>query len=220
MKKTKHKIMFSLIFSIALVGAISYFAINNSNNTKATASSDSFSQESTEQLEEKIVYLGKEQAENEIIFLFDYSCPYCHEWINKVFPKIQDELIKTGKVKFRAQSMVYLNETSLKLSKIDQNIKVYYPKKYFNFFLDIMKSSAYENDDKISKYINNIPEKYALNEDKINQEPAIDVINLTRKYTRDYEIDSVPTVIVNGQVVEDSFNIKEIQSYLNKFVKY
>ena len=67
----------------------------------------------------------------------------------------------------------------------------------------------------IDQLINDSLKKYGFQKDKILKEPKMDVINLTRKYTRKYEIDSVPTVIVNGKKLNDPFNVDEIRSNLS-----
>ncbi len=194
--------IFVLIFGIIILSSIAVVKLND----KAVATNKK------ETNAETIVYLGKEKAKNEILFVFDYSCPYCHQWISEKFPDIYDKFIKTGIAKFRSQSMVYLNENSFKLSKIDQNIKVFYPEKYFEFFLKVMNGDHKIN---IDQLINDSLKKYGFQKDKILKEPKMDVINLTRKYTRKYEIDSVPTVIVNGKKLNDPFNVDEIRSNLS-----
>lgn len=40
-----------------------------------------------------IVYLGNEDSPNEILFIFDYECPYCHEWIEEHFSTMKNGLI-------------------------------------------------------------------------------------------------------------------------------
>lgn len=218
-KKTTKIIAFSGIL-VVLIGFIIFFSVNNESKTNNVAASENKTSETSEKEsaseEESLVYLGKSQAENEIILLFDYSCPYCHKWISEVFPKVESELIQSGKAKFRTQSMVYLNELSLKFAKMDQNIKVYQPDKYYSFFFDVMSNETYFNltGDTVNDYVSDLQTKYNLQDNVINEAPKLDVINLTRKYTKKYNVESVPTVIVNGKVVEDPFNYSEIRSDL------
>lgn len=160
--------------------------------------------------EEAIVYLGNENAENEVLLAFDYSCPHCHRWIKEVFPELEP-LIEKGTVKLRTQSMVYLNENSLRLSKLDQNLKKNQPNEYFNLFFKLMDDENIDNWG-TDTYIEELVEEFHLNSEKLLSEPNIDVINITRAYTKNLEIEYVPTIFVNEKKVEDPFSIKEIVS--------
>ena len=50
-----------------------------------------------------------------------------------------------GDIKFRTQSMAWLNENSFKLSTIDQNLKLQHPESYFDIFVGLMKEKQIEN---------------------------------------------------------------------------
>ena len=148
--------------------------------------------------EETIVFLGNPEAENEMILLFDYVCPYCYQWMEEVFPFINEKWVESGKVMFRTQCLVLLSETSLQLSKIDQNLKDHYPELYYEVF--------FANDDinEIDSWLEDIKN---LDHRLIENEPRIDTLTLTRKYVRTYALESVPTVIVNGEDVDNPFDI-------------
>lgn len=166
--------------------------------------------------EENLVYLGNEAAENEILLVFDYSCPGCKAWVEDVLPELEEDYIQTTKAKFRMQSMVYLNDASLLLSKFDQNLKKYNESEYYQISRRIM-SDAQDEDQEIwgtQAYIDEIISEYDLEAKKLLQTPEIDAINVTRKYTRGLEIEVVPTVYVNGEKIEDPFNIREIASLI------
>jgi hypothetical protein len=56
--------------------------------------------------------------------------------------------------------------------------------------------------------------KYNLDENKVKSDPSEDVLSITRSYTKTYEVEYVPTLIVNGSKVADPFNINEIEKLL------
>ncbi|NYF25490.1 DsbA family protein [Sporosarcina sp. JAI121] len=45
-------------------------------------------------------FLGEESAPVEIVEFGDYKCPSCRDFNDRLFPVIQEELVKTGKAKF------------------------------------------------------------------------------------------------------------------------
>ena len=203
MKKTgnlqKKSLVILLLVVIAAV-AVYFFIEKGSSNSEEPSTDLKVSIEETE--EETLIYLGDGEAENEMIFLFDYSCPYCYEWMNEVFPIVYEKWIETGEMKFRTQSLVLLSELSLQLSKVDQNIRDHYPKLYFDLFL--------ANDDihAIDDWLEDIMDFDAT---LLEQDLDVDPLSVTRKYVRNFEVEYVPTVVINGEKIEDSFSIEMLE---------
>ncbi len=202
-------IIIAVLLVILLAFLIYYFTNNQTSKESYIQYQTSFIEDET------IVYLGKAERENEVLFIFDYSCIWCSRWIDEIFPRIK-QLIDEDKVKFRTQSMVFLNEASLQLSKLDQNIKEYYPDKYFDIFSQIITDGLREDLEQLlaNNYIDKLLAGHQLDSNILHDEPKIDVINLTRKYTNELNIESVPTIIVNGAKVTDPFSLEDIEKLL------
>jgi protein-disulfide isomerase len=165
--------------------------------------------------EETSIYQGKEDAPNEILFVFDYACPYCKSWEVTVFPQISG-WIEEGTVKYRTQSMVFLSDISSKLADFDQNLKRNYPDLYPEINAKIMIDGHNEVDDwATNSYLEKLIKDYELNKNKMLATPKVDSISITRQYTKKFGIDAVPTVFVNGEKVKDPFDTNEIKSLMN-----
>lgn len=200
------------IFIALFIILLSFFIYNNLSKQ---SSKDNYQYQTSFIENESIVYLGDETVKNELLFVFDYSCIWCSRWIDEVFPYIM-QWVDDGKIKFRTQSMVFLNEASLQLSELDQNLKQEDPDKYFAVFSQIMNDGLKEDLEQLlaNHYLDEFIANHQLNEQDIQAEPEIDVIHLTQTYTNGLTIESVPTVVVNGEKVVDPFDIKEIESFL------
>lgn len=205
--KTAGKSPVTIIHNDETNGSDTTTAVDNSNNESVAINTDPIGDK------ELLVYLGNENATNEILLAFDYSCPYCHKWIREIYPSIE-KFIQDGNVKLRTQSMVYLDENSLKLAKIDQNLKRYDSSHYFNVFFTLMNSDM-SGDWATDAYLTNLFTQYQLDKNELYEEPKLDVINVTRKYTKALQIEGVPAVFVNGNFVENPFSLEEIQSFFN-----
>ena len=207
----KKKIVFIFIasFIIFLSFFIYYYISKQLSENRHSQNPTSFIPD------ESIVYLGDESVENELLFIFDYSCVWCSRWIDEIFPHIK-QLVDEGKIKFRTQSMVFLNEASLQLSILDQNMKEHDSDKYFAVFSQIVMDGLNEDLELLlaNNYLDELTSSYQLDNQIVHSEPNIDVINLTRNYTNGLNIESVPTVIVNGEKVDDPFDIKAIEGLL------
>lgn len=159
------------------------------------------------------VYLGQADVENEILLVFDYSCVYCHEWMNDIFPSIEQTYIDTEQVKFRTQPMVYLNDQSLKLANFDQNLKRNYPELYFPILKKMM--NEYQLEDWGSEvYLKQLIYANDLDHTLLDY-PKIDALNITREYTKALDVEGVPTAYVNGVKMKNPFDLKELKSYLD-----
>ncbi len=165
--------------------------------------------------EDNSVFLGDKAAPNEMIFIFDYSCPYCSIWMADYLPTVQDEWIDSGKVKFRMISVGFLNEASVRLASLDHNLQKHYPASYFDVAFDILKDSLEEDDQwGTDQYIKIVLDEHELDMDRLNDEVDIDV--KTEEIQGKYDIEFVPTVILNGEKVEDPMNLDDVESLLNE----
>ncbi len=162
-----------------------------------------------------LVYKGNGDADNELLFLFDYACSWCSIWIDDVYPTIQTDYIDTGKLKFRSQAMVYVNEASLRLANLDQNIKKHAPETYDQIFHQIIGDTKLIESEGLNwgtdEYINDLIETYQLDQDLMTAVPELDSIQVSRTYTRALEIEFVPSLYINGIKLEDPFDLAEIE---------
>lgn len=168
--------------------------------------------------EERYLYYGDETAKQELLFVFDYSCSWCKKWMDEVFPTVNEEIIAPGIAKYRSQAMVFVNAASLKLANFDQSIKETHPEHYYEIQMELMNELA---DEEVAnwgtdEYLIEKVQKFGIDSKVATSSPSNDVINLTRNYTRNLDVEYVPTLYVNGVKVEDAFNVEEIKSYLNQ----
>ena len=159
------------------------------------------------------LYMGDKKAKNEIFLAFDYSCPHCHRWIKELFPTIK-KWTKEGKVKFRTQSMVFLDENSLSLAKFDQNVKRNYPDLYYDIFQSLISDSN-QTSGGVRLSIEQTIVTYNLDREKVISESKVDPNIISKKYTEALHINSVPLVVVNGHKIDSPFSIEEIKSYFH-----
>lgn len=207
MNKTSKNRLFIIIGLVVVALALFLiFQLNkDANNDKGSESETMLNDGET------IVYLGDDNATNEILFAFDYSCPWCTVWVEEILPDLK-EYIESGDTKLRTQSLGLLNPISLKLSQVDQNLKVHYANDYYDVFQEVIKDSS---DIEITDaYLEELATKYDLDSDVLLGSTDLNMTNITNEYLEDYNIESVPAVIINGEKVEDPFDLEEIEAML------
>src|SRR5699024_531117 len=144
----KHR--FTIIVVGMIIGAIILIAFLNA--TKST-------KKNMEPVENQtLIYQGDQNADNEMLFLFDYACHWCSVWINDIYPIIKSDYIDQEELKFRTQAMVYVNESSLQFANLDQNIKKYAESDYDQIFQQIIVDAESETNWGSEQYINDLLE--------------------------------------------------------------
>lgn len=200
----KHR--FTFIVVGVIIGAIVLIAFLNA--TKST-------KKNMEPVENQtLIYQGNENADNEMLFLFDYACHWCSVWINDIYPIIKSDYIDQDELKFRTQAMVYVNDSSLQFANLDQNLKKYAQADYDHIFYQIIVDAESEPNWGSEQYINDLIEIYQLDHELLLAEPDLDSIQVSRTYTRALEVDVVPTLYINGIKVEDPYDLNQIDKLL------
>ena len=168
---------------------------------------------------ENKVKLGNENAENTIVLAFDYSCPWCHKWMGEVLPVIQEKYLDIGKANYIGQPLVLLSQSSLLLSHVDYYMEKNQPEKLYEIQTRMAKESNNENWG-TEEYVHVLLGEYGINigiEELEQHNP--DPISLTRNYTKNFGVEVVPTLYINGMKLSNAFDLEEIEKVLNGEIK-
>src|SRR5699024_10500733 len=124
---------------------------------------------------QELIYLGNEDTDNELLFMFDYACPWCAVWVDEILPELESDYIDTGDLKLRTQAMVYVNDASLRLANFDQNIKQHAPDQYHQIYKQIITDTPFYQDGQsnwaIEEYIKDWIESYQHDEADMFSDP-------------------------------------------------
>jgi protein-disulfide isomerase len=162
-------------------------------------------------LEEKVA-LG--EGEHEIVFVFDYSCPWCKKWMETVLPEIEERWIDTGEATFKGQPLVLLNEQSQLLANVDYNVERLIPDRYYEVQRAIGLDSGTDGFG-TEAYARELASDFNLNADEL-LENHVDVgIQNSRLFTRDFGVQYVPTVYVDGIQLMDAFSLEEMEQVMD-----
>src|SRR5690625_808828 len=156
-----------------------------------------------------------DESENNISFVFDYSCPWCSIWMEEIYPEV-NSLQEDYNIDFTVQSLAILNEDSLTLAKIDDNIKANYPTEYFEYLTEVLGDLLHEEELNLDHYINEMINQFGFDKEIVLKEPDTDINHATKQLVEDLSIESVPTIIVNDEKVLDPFDVKEIEQKLSQ----
>lgn len=162
-------------------------------------------------LEDKVA-LG--EGEHEIVFVFDYSCPWCKKWMEEVLPEIEERWLDTGEATFKGQPLVLLNEQSQLLANVDYNVERLIPDRYYEVQRAIGLDSGSDGFG-TEAYARELASEFDLDADEL-LENHVDVgIQNSRLFTRDFGVAYVPTVYVNGIRLADAFSLDEMAQVMD-----
>lgn len=163
-------------------------------------------------LEDKVA-LG--DGSHEIVFVFDYSCPWCKKWMESVLPEIESRWIETGEATFKGQPLVLLNERSQLLASVDANAERVMPERYYALQRHIGLDAETVEDFGTEAYVHRLAETFGVDAEDLLA-PQVDAgIQNARLYTRDLGVEYVPTVYVNGIKLLDAFSLDEMEQVMS-----
>ncbi|OGX79668.1 hypothetical protein A6395_05405 [Exiguobacterium sp. SH31] len=163
-------------------------------------------------LEDKVA-LG--DGSHEIVFVFDYSCPWCKKWMESVLPEIESRWIETGEATFKGQPLVLLNEQSQLLASVDANAEQVMPERYYALQRHIGLDAETVPDFGTEAYVQRLAETFDVDAEALLA-PQVDAgIQNARLYTRDLGVEYVPTVYVNGIKLLDAFSLEEMERVMS-----
>lgn len=204
------KRLFLILFGVMLLAAC--------GTTEADGGKDQYTYEKFELPLENKVMLG-ETGDHEIVFVFDYSCPWCKKWMANILPEIESRWIETGEATFKGQPLVLLNERSQLLASVDTNAEQVMPERYYALQRHIGLDAETVEDFGTEAYVRRLAKTFEVDADSLLV-PQVDVgIQNARHYTRDLGVEYVPTVYVNGIKLLDPFSLEEMERIMAGEIK-
>jgi len=199
-----------LIFAITM-GISTYFEMQKNRMIEQIKSAQEVKGKNISKLYYEIesdLVIGNKNAPVTIIEYASLSCPHCANFYNKVFDKIEEKYIKTGKVKFIYRDFP-LNQSALLASviskcklKMDNNVEQYY--KFIKTLFKNQNSWAFGED--IIEKLRSLSILNGLNSDKFTQcmndkELVESILEERMRSSQELKIQSTPTFIINGNLI-------------------
>ncbi len=157
----------------------------------------------------KFPYIGNSQAENSIIFLFDYECGYCKE-SNSV---LRELLKHNDKLKVIHHHFPVTNDSAYEAAKYALAVYYNYPEVYRDFHAMLMQSAniSKDNIDDILSRLSLDPieiEKYA------NKMKVTKTIEENIEQAKQISLEGTPAFIIGGELFKGYLKADEIQRKL------
>mgnify|MGYP001947805731 CR=1 FL=1 len=167
--------------------------------------------------------IGKSNAPVTIVEFGDFKCPSCKKFHDLVYPLLKKEYIDKGKVKFVFRNFQFLGEDSITAAMIGKSIYKQKPDAFWKYYDLIYQHQKDENtvwatpEFILPLVKKNIPE---VNINKVNEEAKNQKykqeIDKENQYARSLQLDGVPAVYINGRVIENPLDFRELKNAIEK----
>ena len=164
---------------------------------------------------------GNKNAQITIIAYESLTCSHCADFHKDIYPQLKKEYLDTGlaKIEFRhfPLDMAAFNASKIAQCKNDQNLRIL-EKLYLNQKMWLEGNTIEQINDNLKAFIKK--EGFKINFEKCINDKEIEdyVLNDRIEGTKNYEINSTPTIIINEKKFEKTLNYKNLKNSLEKLI--
>jgi protein-disulfide isomerase len=167
------------------------------------------------------IVAGNNNAKITIIAYASLTCSHCANFHKEVYPKLKKDYIDTGlaKIEFRhfPLDVAAFNASKIAQCKQDQSLEIL-ESLYSNQQAWVKGSTIEEVNDNLKKFLKK--EGFDIDFEKcINNKEIEDfVLNDRIEGTKNFKVNSTPTIIINNKKFEKSLNYKNLKKSLEKLI--
>ena len=164
---------------------------------------------------------GGDDAKITIIAYESLTCSHCADFHNNIYPLLKKEFIDTGLVKIEFRhfplDIIALNASKISQCNQDQSLEI-----MMSLFSDqqawIKGKTIEEANENLKKFVED--KNFNLDFEKCISDKKIEDFVLTDRIegTKKFEINSTPTIIINGKKFEKTLNYKNLKKSLEKLI--
>ena len=169
----------------------------------------------------KRIVSGNQNAKITIIAYESLTCSHCANFHKDVYPSLKKDFIDTGLVKIEFRhfplDIAALNASKISLCKQDQSLEIL-EKLYSNQQAWIKGKEIEEVNNNLKEFLKNAGFDIDFEKCINNKEIEDYVLNDLIEGTKNFKVNSTPTIIINNEKFEKSLNYKNLKKTLEKLI--
>ena len=169
----------------------------------------------------KRIVSGNQNAKITIIAYESLTCSHCANFHKDVYPSLKKDFIDTGLVKIEFRhfplDIAALNASKISLCKQDQSLEIL-EKLYSNQQAWIKGGEIEEVNNNLKEFLKNAGFDIDFEKCINNKEIEDYVLNDRIEGTKNFKVNSTPTIIINNEKFEKSLNYKNLKKTLEKLI--
>ena len=169
----------------------------------------------------KRIVSGNQNAKITIIAYESLTCSHCANFHKDVYPSLKKDFIDTGLVKIEFRhfplDVAALNASKISLCKQDQSLEIL-EKLYSNQQAWIKGKEIEEVNNNLKEFLKKAGFDIDFEKCISNKEIEDYVLNDRIEGTKNFKVNSTPTIIINNEKFEKSLNYKNLKKTLEKLI--
>ena len=169
----------------------------------------------------KRIVSGNQNAKITIIAYESLTCSHCANFHKDVYPSLKKDFIDTGLVKIEFRhfplDIAALNASKISLCKQDQSLEIL-EKLYSNQQAWIKGKEIEEVNNNLKEFLKNAGFDIDFEKCINNKEIEDYVLNDRIEGSKNFKVNSTPTIIINNEKFEKSLNYKNLKKTLEKLI--
>ena len=169
----------------------------------------------------KRIVSGNQNAKITIIAYESLTCSHCANFHKDVYPSLKKDFIDTGLVKIEFRhfplDIAALNASKISLCKQDQSLEIL-EKLYSNQQAWIKGKGIEEVNNNLREFLKNAGFDIDFEKCINNKEIEDYILNDRIEGTKNFKVNSTPTIIINNKKFEKSLNYKNLKKTLEKLI--
>ncbi|MGE7934421.1 DsbA family protein [Viridibacillus arvi] len=165
---------------------------------------------------------GLADAPITIVEFGDFKCPTCKYWGETIYPKLVEDFISTGNVKFSYINVLFHGPESLASAMAAESVYQHSPDVYWSFHKALYDAQPKDEGqwitiDKLLELAKEFPsiDQEQLKQD-IEQEVTKDKVRIDEDLVSKHNITVTPTIIINDIIMVDPFDYEAIKEVIDQ----
>jgi protein-disulfide isomerase len=221
-EQKKGSMKFVVLLTVFVIGLVTVFVVLDNRGEQSEVTDTSANQEPIST--ENQPTLGDEDAPVQIVEFGDYKCPSCKAWSDQIYPQLKEDYIDTGDASLSFINVLFHGQESALAAKGGEAVYQLAPEAFWDFNKNLFSEQPESHDeqwiteDKLVEVAKNSVEN--LDEEKFKESLSSDVVeeavSIDEGLVEQYEIQQTPTVMINGQILENPFDYEKIKSVIDE----
>ena len=169
----------------------------------------------------KRIVSGNQNAKITIIAYESLTCSHCANFHKDVYPSLKKDFIDKGLVKIEFRhfplDIAALNASKISLCKQDQSLEIL-EKLYSNQQAWVKGKEIEDVNNNLKEFLKNAGFDIDFEKCINNKEIEDYVLNDRIEGTKNFKVNSTPTIIINNEKFEKSLNYKNLKKTLEKLI--
>ena len=169
----------------------------------------------------KRIVSGNQNAKITIIAYESLTCSHCADFHKEIYPLLKKDFIDKGLVKIEFRhfplDIVALNASKISQCKQDQSLEIL-EKLYSNQQAWIKGKEVKEVNNNLKEFLKKAGFNIDFDKCMINKEIEDYILNDRIEGTKNFKVNSTPTIIINNEKFEKSLNYKNLKKTLEKLI--